>query len=119
MIRVEVSPRLLQDVTLTRAGAQYYQYEVKVAKDSPRADIVARGDLNGDGKESLFTLKVVVAKGSGQLQIRRIWRSSIGEARTNARPGDELPRVLGWPPTGRGRTVRACAAAGRAEPWRN
>lgn len=39
---------------------QYFQYEVKAAKDGESADIIARGDLNGDGKTSLYTLHVKV-----------------------------------------------------------
>lgn len=42
------------------AAPQYYQYEIRAAKDGESADVVARGDLNGDGKTSLFktTLKI-------------------------------------------------------------
>lgn len=39
---------------------QYFQYEVKAAKDGESADIIARGDLDGDGKTSLYTLHVKV-----------------------------------------------------------
>jgi hypothetical protein len=37
---------------------QYYQYEIKAAKDGKSADIIARGDLNGNGKPSVFVLHV-------------------------------------------------------------
>jgi hypothetical protein len=37
---------------------QYYQFEVVAAKDGKTAEIFARGDLNGDGKTSLFSIKV-------------------------------------------------------------
>ena len=39
---------------------QRYQYEVRAAKDGKSADIIARGDLNGDGKTSQLTLHVDV-----------------------------------------------------------
>jgi hypothetical protein len=37
---------------------QYFQYEVKAAKDGQSAEIIARGDLNGNGKTSLFVLRI-------------------------------------------------------------
>ena len=37
---------------------QYYQYEVVAAKDGKTAEIIARGDLDGNGKASLFRLKI-------------------------------------------------------------
>jgi len=37
---------------------QYYQYEVVAAKDGKTAEIFARGDLDGDGKASLFRIKI-------------------------------------------------------------
>jgi type IV pilus assembly protein PilA len=39
---------------------QYYQYEVTVAKDGKSGDILAHGDLNGDGKPSTFRLHLTV-----------------------------------------------------------
>ena len=41
-------------------AAQYFQYEVRAAKDGQSAEVLARGDLNGDGKTSLFRLKLQV-----------------------------------------------------------
>ena len=41
---------------------QYYQYEVKAAKDGLSAEILARGDLDGDGKTSLFRMTVTIRK---------------------------------------------------------
>lgn len=41
---------------------QYYQYEVRAAKDGKSADIIARGDLNGDGKSSEFRLHLALDK---------------------------------------------------------
>jgi len=46
------------------SSPQYYQYEVKASKDGKSADIIARGDLNGDGKSSTFILKVTIAADS-------------------------------------------------------
>ncbi len=43
-------------------GPQYYQYEVRAAKDGKSADIIARGDLNGDGKSSEFRLHLALDK---------------------------------------------------------
>lgn len=48
---------------------QYYQYEVRAAKDGQSADVIARGDLNGDGKPSLFKLKVTVDRKANALVI--------------------------------------------------
>jgi len=39
---------------------QYFQYEVVAAKDGKSADVLARGDLNGNGKPSLFKLHLSV-----------------------------------------------------------
>lgn len=41
---------------------QYFQYEIRASKDGKSAEIIGRGDLNGDGKTSLFT---IVAKVTG------------------------------------------------------
>lgn len=41
---------------------QYYQYEVRAAKDGESADVIARGDLNGDGKTSSFVITIHVKK---------------------------------------------------------
>ena len=37
---------------------QYFQYEIKLSKDAKGVDIVAHGDLNGDGKTSEFVLHI-------------------------------------------------------------
>src|SRR5262249_30172574 len=39
-------------IHFSMGGPQYYQYEVVAAKDGQSADVIARGDLNGDGKTS-------------------------------------------------------------------
>jgi hypothetical protein len=46
---------------------QYYQYEVVAAKDGKTAEIIARGDLNGDGKTSLFRVKLQLDTKTGEL----------------------------------------------------
>jgi hypothetical protein len=48
---------------------QYYQYEVRAAKDGNSADIFAHGDLDGDGKESEFRLHIAVDPKRGVLVI--------------------------------------------------
>ncbi|HEY4159267.1 MAG TPA: hypothetical protein VGM29_14265 [Polyangiaceae bacterium] len=48
---------------------QYYQYEVVAAKDGNSAEIIARGDLNGDGKSSQFRLKVSLDPKTKHLNI--------------------------------------------------
>lgn len=44
---------------------QYYQYEVKAAPDGESATVIARGDLNGDGKTSLFRMGLRVDQSAG------------------------------------------------------
>ncbi len=41
---------------------QYYSYEYETSKDGKRAVVRARGDLDGDGVESLFELDVTVGE---------------------------------------------------------
>ncbi len=48
---------------------QRYQYEIKAAKDGKSADIIARGDLDGDGKTSEIKLHVEVDPRTHSLQI--------------------------------------------------
>ncbi len=47
--------------------AQYFQYEVVAAKDGKSAEILARGDLDGNGKSSLYRLKVLLDPKTMQL----------------------------------------------------
>lgn len=49
-----------QNIHFSMSDPQYFQYEVKAAKDGLSADIIAHGDLNGDGKSSTFTLRLKV-----------------------------------------------------------
>jgi type IV pilus assembly protein PilA len=46
-----------------REAPQYYSYEYETSKDRKRATVRARGDLDGDGVESLFELDVTVDGG--------------------------------------------------------
>ena len=46
---------------------QYFQYEVVAAKDGKSAEIIARGDLNGDGKSSLYRIKIELDPKTGLL----------------------------------------------------
>jgi type IV pilus assembly protein PilA len=48
---------------------QYYQYEIKAAKDGESAEIIARGDLNGDGKTSQFKLLIKVDRSDNVLRV--------------------------------------------------
>jgi hypothetical protein len=48
---------------------QYFQYEVVAAKDGKSAEIIARGDLNGDGKSSLYRIKLELDPKTGQLTV--------------------------------------------------
>jgi type IV pilus assembly protein PilA len=48
---------------------QYYQYEIKAAKDGESAEIIARGDLNGDGKTSEFKVLVKVQRSDNTLRV--------------------------------------------------
>ncbi len=48
-------------------GPQYFQYEVVAAKDGKSAEVLARGDLDGDGQASLYRLKIQLDPKTGQL----------------------------------------------------
>ncbi|MDB4997927.1 MAG: hypothetical protein JWM74_5359 [Myxococcaceae bacterium] len=48
---------------------QYFQYEIVAAKDGESAEIIARGDLNGDGKTSLFKLPIKVDRATNTLRV--------------------------------------------------
>jgi type IV pilus assembly protein PilA len=48
---------------------QYYQYEVRAAKDGNSADIFARGDLDGDGKQSQFKLHIAVDRKTNEMTV--------------------------------------------------
>ncbi len=48
---------------------QYYQYEIIAAKDGESAEIIARGDLNGDGKTSQFKILVKVDRATNSIRV--------------------------------------------------
>jgi hypothetical protein len=48
---------------------QRFQYEIIAAKDGESAEIVARGDLNGDGRTSLFKVMVKVDRAKDVLVV--------------------------------------------------
>ena len=48
---------------------QFYQYEVVAAKDGKTAEIIARGDLDGDGKQSRISLKLALDTKSGAVTV--------------------------------------------------
>ena len=48
---------------------QRFQYEIVAAKDGESAEIIARGDLNGDGKMSLFKVAVKVDRAKDVLVV--------------------------------------------------
>lgn len=48
---------------------QYYQYEVKAAKNGESAEIIARGDLDGDGQPSQFKLALHVDRKNGNVLV--------------------------------------------------
>jgi hypothetical protein len=55
-------------VNFLLSGPQYFQYEVVASKDGKHADVIARGDLDGDGKASLFKLTLSVSRQGGALE---------------------------------------------------
>jgi hypothetical protein len=48
---------------------QFYQYEVRASKDGMSAEILARGDLNGDGKPSTFRVRLKIDPKTHALNI--------------------------------------------------
>jgi len=59
---------------------QYYQYEVRAAKDGESAEVIARGDLNGDGKTSSFVIAIKVKKDKDRtLEISQIVQTDPDE----------------------------------------
>lgn len=53
-------------------GPQYFQYEVVAAKDGKSAEVLARGDLDGDGVASLYRLKIQLDVKTGQLTAHEL-----------------------------------------------
>lgn len=48
---------------------QHYQYEVKAAPNGESADVIAHGDLDGDGQLSTFTLAIHIDRKAKQLVV--------------------------------------------------
>jgi hypothetical protein len=48
---------------------QHYQYEVKAAPDGESAEVIAHGDLDGDGKLSTFTLAMHIDRKAKQVIV--------------------------------------------------
>jgi len=47
-------------IAFAMVDPQYYQYRIDAAKDGKSAEIIAEGDLNGDGKKSRFSLSITL-----------------------------------------------------------
>jgi len=54
-------------INFSMRDPQYFQYQMEAEKDLLSAKIIAQGDLNGDGKTSLFTLEVKMDPKTGQI----------------------------------------------------
>lgn len=54
---------LWKNIDFALEGPQRYQYRVQAAKDGRTAEVIAEGDLNGDGRRSRFALVVAIHKG--------------------------------------------------------
>jgi len=62
----------------------YYQYEVRAAKDGESAEVIARGDLNGDGKTSSFVITIKVKKDKDRT-LPYLRTTVVNQARSAAR----------------------------------
>ncbi|HEX6272824.1 MAG TPA: hypothetical protein VFZ53_07290 [Polyangiaceae bacterium] len=51
-------------------GPQFYQYEIVAARDGKSAEVIARGDLDEDGRPSKFLLRVKVENGVATTEPR-------------------------------------------------
>ena len=58
-----------EPIKFTMEEPQYYQYEVRATSGGTAVEILARGDLNGDGKTSLFKLQLNVDPKSRVLAV--------------------------------------------------
>jgi hypothetical protein len=47
----------------------YYSYEVQTAPDGKSCVVRAHGDLNGDGKQSTFEMKLTIDPKTGEVQV--------------------------------------------------
>ena len=58
---------------------QYFQYEIKAAKDGRSADIIARGDLDGDGKTSELKVHISLDPKTGELTVPTLPTETDGD----------------------------------------
>jgi hypothetical protein len=58
-----------EPIRFSMDAPQYYQYEVVAAKNGESAEIVARGDLDGDGQTSQFKLTLRVDRARGNVLV--------------------------------------------------
>jgi len=59
--------KVWQQIHFALSEPQFFQYEVVAAKDGKSAEIFARGDLDGNGKNSLYRLKIVLDPKTGEI----------------------------------------------------
>lgn len=59
-------------IRFSMADPQYFQYEVLAAKDGKSAEIIGRGDLDGNGKSSVYRLKVVLDTKTGVMRAEEV-----------------------------------------------
>ena len=57
------------EIHFSMAEPQYYQYEVVVSKDGMSAEVIARGDLDGNGTQSRFSLTLKRDAKTRKLQL--------------------------------------------------
>ncbi len=51
------------------AAPQRFQYEVRAAKNGESAEVIARGDLDGNGKTSLFRIKLEIDRKANRMVV--------------------------------------------------
>ncbi len=56
------------EIRFSMTDPQFFQYEVRASKNGKTAEIIARGDLDGDGKTSNFSLKLEIDR-DGELRV--------------------------------------------------
>jgi hypothetical protein len=61
------------------SSPQYFQYEVRAAKDGESAEVIAHGDLDGDGKTSTFKVMLRVQRGASSADDRLVATPEITE----------------------------------------
>jgi type IV pilus assembly protein PilA len=56
-------------ISFSLSEPQYYQYRVEAAKNGKSAQVIAEGDLDGNGKRSRFSLSLQVDGKTGGIQV--------------------------------------------------